>query len=200
MRLLASAELPREEQRHAPRFFINCEAQVAADGKVDEANILDISEGGLKLETASAMVGAPVVVVLAGLSDVRGHVVWSQGGQVGVAFEERLCFETLSRWYAEHRLMGRLTSALVGPLLAMLASPATAAEPTHASVQTSASVEIVDPVGVSVEAKLDKNGALVGTATARSSSTTDVIVSTMIIKSSESQPASGSGGAIFQYN
>lgn len=199
MKVLASAERNRSRQQRAPRFEINCPAQIAADGEVGEATILDISEGGIKIEAASAAVGAQVVVALAGLSKMRGRIVWAQEGTAGVAFEERFCFETLSRWCAEHRVAARATRALVGPMMAMLASPATAADPAQGSDRTYASVEILDPVGVSVEAKLDKNGAVVGTASARSSFSADVVVSTTKTASSGSARR-GSGGAVLQYN
>jgi hypothetical protein len=206
---LLASELALGQQQRSPRLPAACAAQIGAEGRVETASVIDISEGGIKIEAGAATVGAPVAVALPGLSVLRGRIKWAQDGKAGIAFDERLSFDTLSRWYSEHRTgIARAAGGILGALATVLPPQAAVAETTQqASVQTYGTAEILDPVGVVIQSETKSSSAPAKTAGGSASTMSDRVVSTSTSPSSPStstsRRAAGSDGGdtlIYQYN
>ena len=82
-----------------PRIEVNCFATVRDGGMVYRMRVQDVSQGGVKLETAVVLAkGADLVVSLPGLDTQPGCVRWTDGGQLGVTFNRLLPLADLVAW------------------------------------------------------------------------------------------------------
>ena len=82
--LSASTSGPRPRM---PRIELNCAAGLREDANLHRAKALNISQGGLRLESdAELRPGAHVVVSISGLPPVAGVVKWRDGKSYGIGF------------------------------------------------------------------------------------------------------------------
>jgi hypothetical protein len=82
-----------------PRIEIECTAWVRQEADVIRTNAVNISQGGIRVETgASLTVGGDVVVTLPGLTPAAGVVRWRDGEAYGVAFNRALVLSELVQW------------------------------------------------------------------------------------------------------
>ena len=82
-----------------PRVEVDCTAWVRQDGDVMRTRVLNISQGGVCVETRSPLtIGAGVVVTLPGLTPAAGVVKWSDGATYGLAFNRSLILSELVEW------------------------------------------------------------------------------------------------------
>ena len=82
-----------------PRVEVDCTAWVREDGDVMRTRVLNISQGGVCVETRSPLtIGAGVVVTLPGLTPAAGVVKWSEGATYGLAFNRSLILSELVEW------------------------------------------------------------------------------------------------------
>lgn len=82
-----------------PRIEIECTAWVRQEAEVIRTNAVNISQGGIRVETgASLTVGGDVVVTLPGLTPAAGVVRWRDGDAYGVAFNRALVLSELVQW------------------------------------------------------------------------------------------------------
>lgn len=94
--LSSSAGGPRPRM---PRIEVTGSAKVRFDGRVYQARLCDISQGGTKLEChAPFEVNADVVVALPGLGPHAGVIRWIEHGVVGVTFNCMLSLGELVGW------------------------------------------------------------------------------------------------------
>jgi hypothetical protein len=62
------------------------------------ATLLDISQGGIKIEADFLRGNEDVVVAIRGLEKRHGVVRWSAGNQAGISFLSELPFDALAQW------------------------------------------------------------------------------------------------------
>jgi hypothetical protein len=106
--LSAPADAPRPRM---PRLEVNCIAWVRDDGVVHRTRALNISQGGLRVETTHGLpVGAQVTVTLPGLSPEQGVVRWNDGESCGITFNRVLALPHLVAWLGDQQERQRLAS------------------------------------------------------------------------------------------
>jgi hypothetical protein len=99
--LLASGTGPRPR---LPRIEVDCTAWVRQDGDVLRTRAVNVSQGGIRVETAAQLsVGADVVVTLPGLTPAAGVVKWSHSGAFGIGFNRALVLSELVRWLQDQQ-------------------------------------------------------------------------------------------------
>ena len=87
-----------------PRIEVDCTAWVREEGEMIRARVVNVSQGGLRIETRSPLtVGADVVITLAGLTPAAGVVKWSDDGFYGLAFNRALVLSELVAWLQEQQ-------------------------------------------------------------------------------------------------
>jgi len=99
--LSASMEGPRPRM---PRIEVDCFATVRDGANVLRMRVRDISQGGLKLESATILGrGTEVVVSLPCLEPQPGVIRWSEASFTGIAFNRLLALPILVGWLEEQR-------------------------------------------------------------------------------------------------
>ncbi|MCY7281206.1 MAG: PilZ domain-containing protein, partial [Sphingomonas bacterium] len=82
-----------------PRIEVECFAAVRDGGMVHRMRVHDVSQGGVKLESAVILgAGADLVVSLPGLDPQRAAVRWNEDGYLGVTFNRLLPLTELVDW------------------------------------------------------------------------------------------------------
>ena len=81
-----------------PRLRIACPVGLLADGVRQTLMLVDVSQGGAKVEADFLREGDEVTLGLRGLDPRRGVVRWAHGGRAGIAFLAAIPFDTLARW------------------------------------------------------------------------------------------------------
>lgn len=90
-----------------PRIDIACPATVREGAKLVRARIIDISQGGVRVEGDDGLpVRAPVVVSIAGLEPEPAVVTWSSGKLSGLTFNRLLSIGQLVEWLRKQRKNG----------------------------------------------------------------------------------------------
>jgi hypothetical protein len=106
--LSASMEGPRPRM---PRIEVDCFATVRDGSTVHRTRVRDISQGGLKLECATALAsGTDVIVTLPDLESQPGVVRWNEAGFVGITFNRLLALPLLVAWLEDQRSALRAAS------------------------------------------------------------------------------------------
>jgi hypothetical protein len=103
----------REGQRtRLPRVDLNCTAWIREGAQVVRAAAVNISPGGICVETPARLnVGAEVVVSLNGLSPVPGVVRWAADGAYGIGFNRALVVSELVAWLQGQQREDRRSAA-----------------------------------------------------------------------------------------
>ncbi|MEO7814850.1 MAG: PilZ domain-containing protein [Sphingomicrobium sp.] len=93
-----------------PRIEVDCHATVRDGATVHRMRVQDVSQGGLKLETAVVLnQGSDLVVSLPGLDPQPASVRWTEGGQLGVTFNRLIPLAELVAWL--HAMREQLRAA-----------------------------------------------------------------------------------------
>lgn len=94
--LSSSSDGPRPRM---PRIEVDCFATVRDGGEIHRMRVHDVSQGGVKLETARIIdQGSDLVVSLPGLDPQPAAVRWSEDGYLGVTFNRLLSLTDLVAW------------------------------------------------------------------------------------------------------
>ncbi|MGU3315136.1 PilZ domain-containing protein [Sphingomonas sp. M6A6_1c] len=98
----------------APRFLTNCPVVIWQGSTAFPATMLDVSDGGARFATAASALHPdhPLLLSIPGLPPLlAAECRWTAGGHVGVAFAQRLAFDTLAPWLdvPAQRFAGRAT-------------------------------------------------------------------------------------------
>ena len=103
--VLALLAPPQEGPRpRLPRIEIECTAWVRQDAEVIRTQAINISQGGIRIETTARLtIGGDVVVTLPGLTPAAGVVKWSEGGAFGIAFNRSLVLSELVQWLKDQQ-------------------------------------------------------------------------------------------------
>jgi len=87
-----------------PRIELDCMGWVRQDGDVLRARLVNVSQGGVRIETATDLtVGGDAVVTLPGLTPAAGVVKWRDGESYGIAFNRALILSDLVHWLKDHQ-------------------------------------------------------------------------------------------------
>jgi hypothetical protein len=81
-----------------PRLHIACPVSLVAEGMRVSVNLIDVSQGGAKVEADFLREGDEVIVGVHGIEARRGVVRWTLDGRAGIAFLAAIPFDTLARW------------------------------------------------------------------------------------------------------
>ncbi len=82
-----------------PRIEVDCFATVRDGGEIHRMRVHDVSQGGVKLESARILgTGSDLVVSLPGLDPQAAAVRWSDDGYLGVTFNRLLPLADLVDW------------------------------------------------------------------------------------------------------
>ena len=93
-----------------PRIEVDCFATVRDGANVHRMRVQDVSQGGVKLETAVVLnKGGDLVVSLPGLDPQPSAIRWTEGGQLGVTFNRLLPLADLVAWL--HAMREQLRAA-----------------------------------------------------------------------------------------
>jgi hypothetical protein len=99
--LTNSMEGPRPRM---PRVEVNCFASLRQGAEVHRVHARDVSQGGVKIDTsAPLLVGAEVVVSLAGLEPLPGVVRWQDRGSFGITYNKIMPLPVLVAWIQGQR-------------------------------------------------------------------------------------------------
>jgi hypothetical protein len=103
--VLALLAPPEEGPRpRLPRIQVECTAWVRQEAEVIRMQAINISQGGIRVETTARLtIGGDVVVTLPGLTPAAGVVKWSGGGAYGIAFNRSLVLSELVQWLKEQQ-------------------------------------------------------------------------------------------------
>ena len=87
-----------------PRIEVECTAWVRQEAEVIRTQAVNVSQGGVCIETTATLtVGGDVVVTLPGLTPAAGVVKWSEGGAYGIKFNRVLVLSELVHWLKEQQ-------------------------------------------------------------------------------------------------
>jgi hypothetical protein len=96
-----------------PRIDLDCTAWVRQDDNVVRTRALNISQGGICVESHGRFtVDADVVVTLPGLTPSAGVVKWGDGATYGIAFNRALVLSELVRWLKDQQREERRRAAI----------------------------------------------------------------------------------------
>ncbi|WP_448662274.1 PilZ domain-containing protein [Sphingomonas sp. CJ20] len=86
-----------------PRVHVPCGASVLIGYDRSPATLLDVSQGGAKVEAEGLRPGQPVTLMVGGMDARPGCVVWARRGRAGIAFHASIPFDTLAHWAVERQ-------------------------------------------------------------------------------------------------
>ena len=106
--ITAPSDAPRPRM---PRLEVHCTAWVRDDAVVHRTRVVNISQGGVRIEAPNGLpVGAQVTVTLPGLSPEQGAVRWNDGEACGITFNRVLGLPQLVAWVGEQQERQRAIS------------------------------------------------------------------------------------------
>lgn len=92
------------ERRRMPRVELRCAAAIESERGSDYVTTRDVSQGGVKIETASLFEpDEKVLITLDGFRAVEGHVRWRSGSYAGIIFDTELAWQDLMPWLKDKR-------------------------------------------------------------------------------------------------
>jgi hypothetical protein len=113
-RPLDATTLLRVKQMEAPKRRRTCPrapasglALLRTGGREYSAKLVDISTSGAKILTARPIdSGSTAELALLGLPTLRSFVRWTQGQDVGLAFQTPMPIQVIAEWLVDHPLEG----------------------------------------------------------------------------------------------
>lgn len=112
----AHCQVSRWHQR-MPRMAVALPITLRTSVGDQVANLLDLSQGGAKVEAEFLRVGDDVTTVVPELEPFRGIVRWAWQGRAGIAFMRMVPFDMLAQWaldrQSEQGLLPRATPEIV---------------------------------------------------------------------------------------
>lgn len=87
-----------------PRIEVECTAWLRQEADVIRTRVINVSQGGVRVETTAALaIGGDVVVTLPGLTPAAGVVKWRDDGAYGIAFNSGLVLSELVHWLKDQQ-------------------------------------------------------------------------------------------------
>lgn len=91
-------------RQRLPRIDLQCPCKLRVGARFHLATLVDISQGGAKVQLRRPLqASGEAILTLPDLGWLESSVRWSDGLRVGLAFNERLPFEIVVRWFQERR-------------------------------------------------------------------------------------------------
>ena len=91
-------------RQRMPRVSLPCPATLLAEGVRQAISLLDLSQGGAKIEGEALREGDVVTLAVDGLDPRRGRICWASDGRAGIAFLAPIPFDALALWAAERQV------------------------------------------------------------------------------------------------
>lgn len=92
------------QQPRMPRIELECSAWVREGAEVQRVRLLNISQGGIRVEAPKTLTpDNDVVVTLIGLVPAAGVVKWADGNCYGIGFNRKLPLPELVSWLREQQ-------------------------------------------------------------------------------------------------
>ena len=85
-------------QPRMPRIEVRCPVRLRLGARFFRCMSLDVSQGGLKIESEDAFPLRDVVVTMAGFRPIPGQVRWSSAPFSGISFNQPLPFREMVGW------------------------------------------------------------------------------------------------------
>lgn len=103
--VLALLSAPGDGPRpRLPRIEVDCTAWVRQDADVIRTRAINVSQGGIRVESnADLTVSGDVVVTLPGLTPAAGVVRWRDGDSYGIAFNRAFVLSDLVYWLRDQQ-------------------------------------------------------------------------------------------------
>ncbi|MDB5578313.1 MAG: hypothetical protein JWR80_3489 [Bradyrhizobium sp.] len=99
MRILHTPGRPATGRDHRmPRLNIPSTARILSGGLSRDVQVVDISQGGAKIEADFLLLGDRVVIAINGLEPCRGVICWSSRARAGISFNAPIAFNRLASW------------------------------------------------------------------------------------------------------
>ncbi|WP_162184736.1 PilZ domain-containing protein [Sphingomonas hengshuiensis] len=86
-----------------PRVTLPCDASLVVGSTREAVQLLDVSQGGAKVEAQRLRPGDDVTIGVGGMAPRTGAVVWTRNGRAGIAFHAAIPFDTLAQWALERQ-------------------------------------------------------------------------------------------------
>ncbi|MDV3458756.1 PilZ domain-containing protein [Sphingomonas sp. HF-S4] len=99
--LNARVRTPQASVQRMPRLRAGCTATLIAESGRQSVTLLDLSQGGAKIEAGCLREGEHVTLGVVGLEPRSGTVRWVQAGRAGIAFLSPIPFDRLANWAVE---------------------------------------------------------------------------------------------------
>ncbi|WP_298675630.1 PilZ domain-containing protein [uncultured Sphingomonas sp.] len=95
----ARLAIARQDRPRAPRFRVECPAQVSLYGRTIEATVDDLSQSGVRLRMENPLApGSEFVLTIAGLPTMACSARWSDEDFCGAIFHGILPYDSLAAW------------------------------------------------------------------------------------------------------
>lgn len=95
-----------------PRIGVNCTALVREGATIHRTKVIDISQGGVKIECREDLpIGVEVIVMLTGLSPTPAIVRWKDNECYGITFNRPLPLPSLVGWLQQQQDRERARAA-----------------------------------------------------------------------------------------
>jgi hypothetical protein len=89
----------KDHRSAGPRLNIECSATLRVGGRIHGVRVHDLGQSGIGLLFPGIVQnGQDVVVTLEGFRPVQGSVIWCRNGRAGIAFNQAIAFDELTRW------------------------------------------------------------------------------------------------------
>jgi hypothetical protein len=85
-------------RQRMPRVHVPCPVTLITNNGRQTVKLLDLSQGGAKIEGEQLREGEDVTLAVKGLEPHRGTVRWTQGDCAGIAFFTAIPFDALAIW------------------------------------------------------------------------------------------------------
>lgn len=98
--VLARSDGGKDDRRSTgPRLNIDCRAKLRVGGRYYWVRVHDLGQNGVGvLSTEILQGGEEVVITLEGFRPIYGSTLWCRDGRIGIAFNQPIPFEELTRW------------------------------------------------------------------------------------------------------
>lgn len=98
--ILDRGAVPSDDRRSTgPRLNIDCSAKLRVGGRYYGVCVHDLGQTGVGVSFPETLEdGQEVVVTLEGFRPVQGTTIWCRKGRVGIAFNQPIAFDELTRW------------------------------------------------------------------------------------------------------
>lgn len=100
--ILTTSTMPGSRRARPPRMKVDGQARIRVGDEYHRCDMIDISQGGIKVSAPDLPTGKEATVILRGLQPVKATVRWAHDGAAGLSFHKPIQFDALLRWLDAH--------------------------------------------------------------------------------------------------